>query len=169
MDDLAQQKSVTLWHENTFGEQVQPKRCILFCNCGGVPKNYKIWPALPRQPNPFPVPSPHSITGTPLPPPSSSLCPPPPSPVGSGCSNSRPARNMRCIMQNAQQTNARRIYFPAAPASLQPASARPDAWRALDAHAMPSRHELGQKRQSHVPSRFNAAAATACPSAAARR
>ena len=43
----------------------------------------------------------------------------------------------------------------AAPASHQPASARPDAWRALHAHAMPSPHELELRThaaQSHAQS-----------------
>ena len=67
----------------------------------------------------------------------------------------RMPRKMRWTMQSAQQTNARRIYFPAAPASHQPASARPDAWRALHAHAMPSPHELELRTnaaQSHAQS-----------------
>jgi hypothetical protein len=38
--------------------------------------------------------------------------------------------------------------FPAAAASHQAASARPDAWRALHAHAMPSPHELELRRHA---------------------
>jgi len=85
----------------------------------------------------------------------------------------RMPRKMRWTMQSAQQTNARRIYFPAEPPlpRINPPAHGPT----LGARSTPTqcpRHmnsNCGHMRHSHTPNRFNAAAAIASPCAAARR
>ena len=77
----------------------------------------------------------------------------------------RMPQKMRWTMQSAQQTNARRIYFPAEPPlpRINPPAHGPT----LGARSTPTqcpRHmnsNCGDMRHSHTPNRFNAAAASA--------